>query len=97
MSDYTFVTDDQRMADGKKLLEEYLADVDQEKKAKVMKEQVDVVGGHINVYQIVDENLRNGLIEFSLLKESCDLYRWRRNYFDENLPVLKGSWFTNSW
>ena len=97
MSDYTFITDAARIDEGKKLLEDYLAHVDQEKVAEVMKEQIDVVGGQRSVYEIVDENLRNGLIEFSLLKESCDLYRWRRNYFDENLPVLKGSWFTNSW
>lgn len=45
-----------------------------------VKAQIEVVGGSPSVYKIVDKNLRNGLIEFSLLKESLDLHRWRKHY-----------------
>ena len=47
---------------------------------KAQIDQIEVVGGSPSVYKIVDRNLRNGLIEFSLLKESLDLYRWRKHY-----------------
>ena len=96
MASYTFVTDPQRIEEGQKLVEKYLSDVNQEKVKNIMKEQIDVVGGNEVVFDIVDKNLKQRLVEFSLLKETCDLYKWRRRFFDENLPVLKGSWFTNS-
>ena len=59
--------------------------------------QVLIVGGSKITFQRVDQNLKSCLIEYSLLKELADLYEWRRNFFDEHLPVLKGSWFTSSY
>ena len=47
----------------------------------------EVVGGSPSVYKIVDKNLRNGLIEFSLLKESLRLHRWRKHYARKYPPM----------
>ena len=57
------------------------------KTGKIMKEQFDVVGCP-NLYKIVDENLKRGLIEFSLLKESLDLHQWRKRYVRQNMLLL---------
>ena len=40
--------------------------------------------------------LKEEIVELSLLKELCKLYKWRQTFFDEHLPVLGGSWFTDS-
>ena len=95
LEDYTFVTCVERIDRGKRKVSEYLSDVDEGKFDKYMNEQIEVVGGEI-VYQNINNCLKQGIVELSLLKELCDLYKWRRRFFDEHLPVLKGSWFTDS-
>ena len=95
VKDYFFVECGERISSGKKILAEYLADVDEEKVESFVAEQVELVGGK-PVFDIIDRNLKTGDIELSLLQELCDLYGWRRKFFDDNLPVLKGSWFTDS-
>jgi len=95
LEDYTFVTCEERIQRGKRKVTEYLSDVDQDKFDTFMDEQIAIVGGKI-AYENVNNCLKQGIVELSLLKELCDLYKWRRRFFDEHLPVLKGSWFTNS-
>ena len=94
---YFFVTNAHRIIKGEKLLKNYLNDINVDAKTKVMKKQIDIVGGCQHIYEIVNKNLKKGLIEFSLLKETCDLYSWRKSYFNKNLSVKQGAWFTNSY
>ena len=94
--DYVFITCAERIAEGERKIEELLSDVDQEKFAKLIDDQVAVVGSE-TIFTRIDNNLKIGVVEYSLLKELSDLYLWRREFFDEHLPVLKGSWFTDSY
>lgn len=94
---YFFVTNAHRIIKGEQLLKNYLNDINVDAKTKVMKKQIDIVGGCQHIYEIVNKNLKKGLIEFSLLKETCDLYSWRKSYFNKNLSVKQGAWFTNSY
>ena len=93
--DYDFVEDEEWKIDGRKRLEDLLAHVHEEEKAKVVAEQVEVVGGCRQIYEVVDENLKNSLIQHSLWKETLDLHRWRWKYFEANLPP-ETSWFSNA-
>ena len=94
--DYVFITCAERIAEGERKIEELLSDVDQEKLDKFNDDQIALVGGEQIFYRI-DNNMKTGIIEYSFLKELSDLYLWRRQLFDEPLPVLRGSWFTNSY
>ena len=80
---------------GRRRLEGLLAHVNKEEKAEVMIKQVEVVGGCRQLYELIDRNLRNGVIQHSLWKETLDLHRWRWNYFKVNLPP-QTSWFSNT-
>ena len=93
---YFYVKCEKRINRGRKKLAEYLADVDEDKVKFWMAEQVELVGGKL-IYDIVDENLKSGVIELSLLEETCNLYGWRMKFFRSNLPVGKGSWFTDTY
>ena len=93
--DYTFVCCKKRIDEGYEKLLKYISDVNEDEVETYVSEEIKVCGNR-NIFVIVDKNLREGVIEFSLLKELCALYKWRRKFFDEHLPVLKGSWFTNS-
>ena len=95
LEEYTFVKNFPRIKKGKEILAEHLKNVDNSKVADLVAEQTELVGGS-TLYERVDNNLKRGVIELSLLRELCDLYKWRRKFFDENFPVLKGSWFTDS-
>ena len=95
VKDYFFVRRNERISRGKKMLAEYLKNVDMDKVESLVAEQVKLVGGK-TTYDIIDKNLKTGDIELSLLQELCNLYGWRRRFFNDNLPVLKGSWFTDS-
>ena len=93
--DYFHVKDEWRIEQGTKRVEGLLAHVNEEEKARVVNKQVDVVGGSRQIYELVDRNLRKGLMECSLWKETLDLYEWRRRYFTANLP-WRTSWFSNA-
>ena len=95
LEDYFFVECEERIRRGQKTVQDYLAHVDEEKVERLVAEQVDLVGGRV-IYDTIDRNLKTGAVQLSLLRELCLLYRWRRKFFDDNLPVLKGSWFTDS-
>ena len=70
-------------------LAKWMQRVKRNKMVKIVKEQIDVVGGCPKVYKIVDENLRNSLIEFSLLKESLDLHRWRKHFVRQRMSRVR--------
>ena len=93
--EYIFVTCDKKINEGKRKVLEYLSEVDKTKLDKYMKEQIQLVGGEI-IYTHVNNCLKEEIVELSLLKELCKLYKWRQTFFDEHLPVLGGSWFTDS-
>ena len=95
LQEYTFVTCTSRIERGKEKVAEYLQNVNHVKVGDLVAEQIELVGGP-TLYERLDNNLKRGVIELSLLGELCDLYKWRRKFFDENFPVLKGSWFTDS-
>ena len=94
--DYVFVTCSERITDGRRKIEDLISDVDQEKFDQLIADQVAVVGTE-TIFSRIDNNMKTGVIEYSLLKELSDLYLWRRQFFDEHLPVLRGSWFTDSY
>ena len=94
--DYTFVTCKRRIEEGEKRKRELVSDVDEEGVEKLVDEQIKTVGGSKVVFRRIDRQLKLGIIDFSLLSEYCQLYSWRRSFFDKNLPVLKGAWFTDS-
>ena len=58
----------------RKRFEDLLTHVDEDEKAKVVAEQVEVVGGCRQTYKLVDENLRQSLIQHCLWKETLDLH-----------------------
>ena len=58
LRDYDFVVDEERKIDGRKRIEDLLAHVHEDDKAKVVAEQVEVVGGCRQTYRLVDENLK---------------------------------------
>ena len=93
--DYYYVSDERRKTEGKANIKKYLENVNEVKKTKDIKSQIDVVGGCREVYEIVDKNLEKCLIDIKWMKETCDLYQWRKDYFNFNLPPLQ-SWFSNS-
>ena len=97
LADYNFNAsgEEWRIKQGRERLEIILTHVDEDEKARVMQEQIDVVGGSSHIYELVDGNLRKSLIEHSLWKETLDLYRWRKIYFGSNLPSHE-SWFSNA-
>ena len=94
--DYTFVTCKRRIEEGEKRKRDLLSDVDNEAVDKLIDEQIMTVGGSKVVYRRIDKQLKLGLLDFSFLSEYCQLYGWRRSFFDNNMPVLKGAWFTDS-
>ena len=90
------VTDEKwRIEQGQRRLKDLLAHVNEDKKAKVVAEQVEVVGGCRQTYRLVDRNLKHGVIQHSLWKETLVLHRWRWRYFVHNL-LYRRSWFSNS-
>ena len=96
VKDYIFVTCEKRINEGIARKKEFLKHVDQDAVKELNKAQVEVVGGNETIFKVLDKNVKSGVIEVSLLREFCDLYRWRRNFFDDRLPVLKGAWFTDN-
>ena len=94
--DYTFVTCKERIEDGEKKKNELVSNVDGDAVDKLIEKQIDIVGGNRILFDRIDQQFKSGSIELCLLREYCDLYFWRRDFFDNNLPVLKGAWFTDS-
>ena len=94
--DYTFVTCVDRIKEGEERKRHLLEDVDKDAVDRLVEEQVIAVGESKVIFNRLDHNFKSGTIDLCLLKEYCDLYHWRRTFFDTNLPVLKESWFTNS-
>lgn len=95
MADYFYVKAEWRIMEGKERLKGLLAHVNKKEKAKVMEKQIAVVGGSRRIYELVDANLKKGLIQCSLWKETLMLYRWRKNYCKNKLLNHK-SWFSNA-
>ena len=96
MLEYTFVTCEDRIKEGKDRKKELLRDVDKPAVGKLLEEQINAVGGSKVVFERLENNFKSGVVDLCLMREYCDLYHWRRTFFDANLPVLKESWFTNS-
>ena len=71
------------------------ARVNEDEKAKVLAEQVEVVGGCRQIYEVVDENLRQSSIRGCLWKETLDLHQWRWDYFKANFPSPR-LWLSNT-
>jgi len=94
--DYAFVSCQRRIEDGEKRKVELLSDVDKEGVEKLIENQINIVGGSEVVFRRLDKQLKLGIIDFSFLSEYCLLYGWRRAFFDTNMPVLRGAWFTDS-
>ena len=96
MLEYTFVTCKERIQKGEDRKRELLFDVDKAAVDKLVEKQVHVVDGSEVIFRRLDTHLNSGIIELCLLREYCELYHYRRTFFDNSLPVLKGAWFTNS-
>ena len=79
LEEYTFVKDISRIQKGKEKVSEHLENVNLAKVADLVTEQVDIVGGAA-MYDRVDDNLKRGVIELSLIREMCDLYKWRQDW-----------------
>jgi len=94
--EYTFVTCEERIQEGENRKRELLSDVDKNAVDKLVEKQVNVVGGNKVIFDRLDDHFKSGCLELCLLREYCDLYHWRRTFFDNSLPVLKETWFTNS-
>ena len=95
-NDYFHVTTDEEEGQTREeLIGGRTARVNEEEKAKVVAEQVEVVGGCRQIYEVVDENLRQSLIRGCLWKETLDLHQWRRRYFTANFPTPR-LWLSNT-
>ena len=75
---YLYVTGEEwRIEQGQRRLKDLLAHVNVRNKAKIVTEQIAVVGGCRRLYELVNGNLRHGVMQHSLWKETLDLHRWR--------------------
>ena len=95
VQDYIFVTCADRIEKGHKYKKELLEDFDWAAVISLQTEQIKIVGGE-TIFNHLDSCFKAGVIDFNLLKETCDLYAWRRSLFDEKLPVTQGIWFSDS-
>ena len=98
-NDYFHVTTDEEEGQTRRLGGELIggrtARVNEEEKAKVVAEQVKVVGGCRQIYEAVDENLKQSVIRGCLWKETLDLHQWRWRYFADNFPSPR-LWLSNT-
>ena len=98
-NDYFHVTTDEEEGQTRRLGGELIggrtARVNEDEKAKVVAEQVEVVGGCRQIYEAVDENLKQSVIRGCLWKETLDLHQWRWRYFTANFPSRR-LWLSNT-
>ena len=97
MVDYVFVKDQQRIREGEEEMGRLLMEVDQEMVARLLEDQVEVVGGDRGLYRLLDSSLKATTFQPSLLVAQSKLYNWRRDFFVTHFPVNRGLWFTDSY
>ena len=69
-----------------------LSRLDKIEMEKVVKEQVCLLGGNKWLYKRINKNLKDGCFDPYFIREHCNLYKWREEYFDAKFPG--NSWFT---
>jgi len=59
---------------------------------KMVDEQVQLLNGNRDLYNIIDDNMMNGDLDIFFIKEHSTIFAWREEFFNQNFP--NGSWFT---
>jgi len=57
-----------------------------------VKEQVELVGGNRDLYDMINTNMKQGYMDPFFIREHCDIYAWRETFFHQHFP--KNKWFT---
>ena len=59
---------------------------------RMVEEQVELLNGNRELYNMIDNNMMNGDLDPFFIKEHCAIYTWREQFFNAHFP--NGSWFT---
>jgi len=59
---------------------------------KMVDEQVQLLGGNKDLYNMIDNNMMNGDLDPFFIKEYCTIFAWREEFFSQHFS--NGSWFT---
>jgi len=59
---------------------------------KMVDEQVQLLNGNRDLYNMIDNNMMNGDLDIFFIKEHSAVFAWREEFFRKHFP--NGSWFT---
>jgi len=65
---------------------------DREVVGEMVEEQVQLMNGNRELYDMINNNMMNGDVDPFFLREHCALYDWREAFFNHHFP--SGTWFT---
>eukprot|EP00092_Neocalanus_flemingeri_P000507 GFUD01000538.1.p1 GENE.GFUD01000538.1~~GFUD01000538.1.p1 ORF type:complete len:244 (+),score=71.81 GFUD01000538.1:182-913(+) len=55
-------------------------------------EQVKILGGNKELYNRIDNNMKNGVFDHFFIREHCAIFSWRETFVSKHFP--DNSWFT---
>eukprot|EP00092_Neocalanus_flemingeri_P020073 GFUD01021734.1.p1 GENE.GFUD01021734.1~~GFUD01021734.1.p1 ORF type:complete len:229 (-),score=59.77 GFUD01021734.1:141-827(-) len=58
----------------------------------MVEEQVKLLGGNKELYNRIDNNMKNGVFDHFFIREHCAIFSWRETFFSKHFP--DNSWFT---
>eukprot|EP00092_Neocalanus_flemingeri_P084139 GFUD01105654.1.p1 GENE.GFUD01105654.1~~GFUD01105654.1.p1 ORF type:complete len:275 (+),score=82.62 GFUD01105654.1:111-935(+) len=59
---------------------------------KMVEEQVELLRGNKELYNMIDNNMMNGDLDPFFIREHCAIYSWRETFFCKHFP--NDAWFT---
>eukprot|EP00092_Neocalanus_flemingeri_P009251 GFUD01009957.1.p1 GENE.GFUD01009957.1~~GFUD01009957.1.p1 ORF type:complete len:274 (+),score=67.12 GFUD01009957.1:69-890(+) len=59
---------------------------------RMVEEQVKLLGGNKELYNRIDNNMKNGVFDHFFIREHCAIYSWRETFVSKHFP--DNSWFT---
>eukprot|EP00092_Neocalanus_flemingeri_P034057 GFUD01037036.1.p1 GENE.GFUD01037036.1~~GFUD01037036.1.p1 ORF type:complete len:306 (+),score=78.95 GFUD01037036.1:68-919(+) len=59
---------------------------------RMIEEQVKLLGGNKELYNRIDNNMKNGVFDHFFIREHCAIFSWRETFSDKHFPG--NSWFT---
>jgi len=65
---------------------------DDEEIERMVDEQVQLLNGNRDLYNMIDNNMMNGDLDKFFIKEHSTLFAWREEFFNQHFP--NGTWFT---
>eukprot|EP00092_Neocalanus_flemingeri_P078717 GFUD01097963.1.p1 GENE.GFUD01097963.1~~GFUD01097963.1.p1 ORF type:complete len:272 (+),score=68.81 GFUD01097963.1:70-885(+) len=59
---------------------------------RMIEEQVKLLGGNKELYNRIDNNMKNGVFDHFFIREHCAIFSWRESFVSKHFPG--NSWFT---